>query len=951
MTRSRHGRLSWFPVGAAALLLLGGSAPLHGQFYQFNDNKIQYRQLDWQVLKGPRVDVYYYPAEAALAPVALAYAEESYDVLALKFGHTVTSRVPLIIYASHADFEQTNILPFTPPDGLLGVTDFLKRRVTLPFRGNFAEFRHTLRHEMVHVFQISLLYDRYVRSPRSAQIPFPLWFTEGLAEYWSAGEDARDEMIMRDLVLSGRLPSLPELSYIGGGIVYPLGGRIHRWLAQTYGDWRIASLYHEMWRYDTFEAAMLATYGRSLAQLNEEFQVAMRRSYYGVVDGHAALPAVARLIAPVAIKPTFSPDDSTGGEVIYASAANGYVSLVSRALDGGPAETIVRSGRGATFENLHSFDSRVDASRPGLLLFSTRYSDRDALLIYDRRRARISGRYQFPSLVSILSPVWAADGRSVIFSGLAESGISDLYRVQLPDGKLERLTDDTYQDLDPSLSPDGTRLVFASDRTADGLEDAVNLFVMDLATGGIRQLTSGPWVDETPRWLPSDRILFSSSRDGVLNAFSVDTLGQGRRETSAWTGAFDAAPVDGRDALLVSGFNNLSLGVYLYPADSTARQEQFALPDSIPPHSEWSWPAGEERGDVAVAPSQPYDRKYTLDFATGEFAYAPKFGTGQGATVLVSDLLSDNLFYLNVSTYQGRKLRNVFENISMLGLYLNQTRRVNWGVGAFRFKGSQYEGDFNVAYTESTVGAFGLLRYPLNRYARIEAQAQLEHSDRFDFPPLPVNEPRRVGWIGSQFLTFIHDNTLWTQTGPLDGHHLLLTAGISSDFNNARFDNYTTAIDARQYFRLGRKSAFAVRGFGYYSSGDRPARVNIGGTVGLRGYPNYGYILGSKAWLGNAELRFPLLDYFTLGTAIGAARFPEIQGAFFVDAGRAWFTRDEDRALLGSYGVSFRWPVFPGLVLRLDWGRRFSDGKFNGYGLTDQQRSRSFLQLFFGYNY
>lgn len=934
----------------AALLLVGGSPGLAAQFYQFNDNKIQYRELDWQVLKGPRVDVYYYPAEADLAPVALAYAEETYDVLALKFGHTVTNRVPLIIYASHADFEQTNILPFTPPEGLLGVTDFLKRRVTLPFRGNFAEFRHTLRHEMVHVFQISLLYDRYVRSPRSAQIPLPLWFTEGLAEYWSAGEDARDEMIMRDLVLSGRLPSLPELSYVSGGIVYPLGGRIHRWLAETYGDWRVASLYREMWRYDTFEAAVLGTYGRSLAQLNEEFQVAMRRSYFGAVEGRSALPAVARLVSPVAIKPSFSPNDTTGGDAIYASAANGYVSLVSRPLDGGPVTTIIRSGRGVTFENLHAFDSRVDASRPGLLLFSTRYTDRDALLIYDRVQGKITGRYQFPALVSILSPVWAPDGRSVIFSGLAETGISDLYRMTLPDGHLERLTNDSYQDLDPSLSPDGTRLVFASDRTAEGINDAINLFIMDLGTGAIRQLTSGSWVDETPRWYEPDRILFSSGRDGVLNAFSVDTLGQGRRETSAWTGAFDAVPVEGRDAFLVGGFNNLSLGIYLYPADSTARQEQFAAPENLAPHSAWVWPAATS-GDVAAAPSRPYTRKYTLDFATGEFAYAPKIGTGQGATVLISDLLSDNLFYVNVSTYQGRRLRNVFENISMLGLYLNQTHRVNWGVGAFRFKGSQYEGDFNVAYEENTAGGFGLLRYPLDRYARVEAQVQLEHSDRFDFPPLPVDEPRRVGWIVSQALSFIHDNTLWTQTGPIDGHHLLLTAGIGSDLNNARFDRYTTAIDARQYFRLGRKSAFAVRGLGYYSSGDRPVRINVGGTTGLRGYPNYGYLLGSKAWMGNAELRFPLLDYFTLGTAIGAARFPEIQGAFFVDAGRAWFTREEHRALLGSYGVSFRWPVFPGLVLRLDWGRRFSNDKFNGYGLTDKQKRRSFLQFFFGYNY
>src|SRR5512143_324321 len=292
---------------------------LAAQFFQGDENKIQYRRLDWQVLKGQRVDVYYYPEEAELAPVALAYAEETYDVLAPKFGHTVVARVPLVIYASHADFEQTNILPFTPPEGLLGATDFLKRRVTLPFRGNMAEFRHTLRHEMVHVFQISLLYDRYLKSPRSAQVPLPLWFTEGLAERWSGGEDARDEMIMRDLVLSGRLPRLQDLDFVTGGIVYPLGGRIHRWLAETYGDWRVAAFYHEMWRYETFAEAMAATYGRSLAQLNEEFQVAMRRAYYPAVNDRASLSASAALVARPAIKPAFAPGDSGGGEAIFAA--------------------------------------------------------------------------------------------------------------------------------------------------------------------------------------------------------------------------------------------------------------------------------------------------------------------------------------------------------------------------------------------------------------------------------------------------------------------------------------------------------------------------------------------------------------------------------------------------------------------------------------------------------
>ena len=117
--------------------------PADAQFFAFGQNKIQYRKLDWRVMKGPHVDLYYYSAEAELAPAALAYAEASYDTLSVQFGHTVPTRIPLIVYASHTDFEQTNILPFTPPEGLLGATDFLKRRVALPFRGNFAEFRHT----------------------------------------------------------------------------------------------------------------------------------------------------------------------------------------------------------------------------------------------------------------------------------------------------------------------------------------------------------------------------------------------------------------------------------------------------------------------------------------------------------------------------------------------------------------------------------------------------------------------------------------------------------------------------------------------------------------------------------------------------------------------------------------------------------------------------------------
>ena len=260
------GTLRSVALGAALCLatLSLFPAPVAAQFFAFGQNKIQYRKLDWRVLRGEHVDLYYYPAEAELAPAALAYAEASYDTLAVQFGHDVAARIPLIVYASHTDFEQTNILPFTPPEGLLGVTDFLKRRVSLPFRGNFAEFRHTLRHEMVHVFQLDLATESYNQAPRASRFNLPLWWTRGAGRAlvgW-AGRAGRDDHARPDAERPAA--ALKQLTYVTSGIVYPIGGQIHRWLADTYGDWRVAMMYKELNRHDSFESAILAIYGRKL---------------------------------------------------------------------------------------------------------------------------------------------------------------------------------------------------------------------------------------------------------------------------------------------------------------------------------------------------------------------------------------------------------------------------------------------------------------------------------------------------------------------------------------------------------------------------------------------------------------------------------------------------------------------------------------------------------------
>jgi hypothetical protein len=475
----------------------------------------------------------------------------------------------------------------------------------------------------------------------------------------------------------------------------------------------------------------------------------------------------------------------------------------------------------------------------------------------------------------------------------------------------------------------------------------MNLFMLDLQSGALSQLTRGEWADQAPIWGPDRRVYFTSDRDGVLNIFSVDTAGEGRRESSAWSGAFDPIPLPDGSGILVGGFHDLSWNLYHYPVDSVARQERFTT-DSGPAAGRWAWTTTKDTA-IGVASAEPYRGRLTLDFAVGDAVFVPGYGGAQGIAFLMSDLLGDNLVFGSIGSTHGRGLGSVFQNISASAVYLNRSRRLNWGLGAFRTKSRNYEGDNVVAYNETAYGAIGLLRYPLSRFNRIEGTVVMEHSDRFDFT-LDVDEPRRVGWIATHYLSYVHDNALWVNSGPIDGARFSLIGGLSSDFSNSRFDSYFVTADWRRYFRMGSRSAFTVRALGFYSGGDRPRRTNIGGTLGLRGYPQYGYILGSQVFMLNQELRFPLLNHLTLGSPVGDIAFPEIQTAPFLDLGHAT-SPSVTRALLGSYGLSFRMAIAPFAVLRLDWGRRFSDDNYRGYSLNREQRDGGFLSFYFGYNY
>jgi Tol biopolymer transport system component len=120
-----------------------------------------------------------------------------------------------------------------------------------------------------------------------------------------------------------------------------------------------------------------------------------------------------------------------------------------------------------------------------------------------------------PSAVS-----WSPDGGSLVYS---MQGM--LWRQKVGDTTAEQLTDSRGYDYQPDWSPDGKSVVFAR-----YIEDAVQLYLLDLASGEATQLTQGNAVNVEPRWSPDGRhIAFVSTMAMVTSVFIATMTKLARR--------------------------------------------------------------------------------------------------------------------------------------------------------------------------------------------------------------------------------------------------------------------------------------------------------------------------------------------------------------------------------------------------------------------------------------
>ncbi len=532
---------------AVALLMLMLSAyalPVSAQETVFGKNKVQYRNFDWYYIQSNHFDVYFTQGGDTIADFTADAAESAYTMISASFRYQINNRIPIVVYNSHNEFQQTNVISEYLEEGIGGVTELFKNRVVLPFEGDYKKFRHVIHHELVHAVLNDMFYGGSIQSiiTNNITLQLPIWFNEGLAEYESLKWDTNSDMFLRDATMHEYLPPIQRLD---GYFAYRGGQSVWNYIATKYGEQKIAEILMRIRGTRNVEQGFRGALGLGIEELSEQWQKEQKVLYWPDIAKRVDPADYARRLTDhrkdgsfYNTSPAITPQ---GDRIAFISNRDNYFDVyVMSAIDGSTRDKIVKGQRTPEFEELHLLTPGMSWSPDGkFLALAAKSGEQDALIVINVDNGD-QQHFEF-NLDGVFSIAWCpknADSlhpsRRLAFIGM-KNGKSDIYTYDLDTKALENLTNDIFSDADPAWSSDGKTIFFSSDRgpytdpamVPPGFKmqhydfHQLDLYAIDVETRHIRRITDLPNSDETSAAATPDgkHLLFISDMNGINNIY------------------------------------------------------------------------------------------------------------------------------------------------------------------------------------------------------------------------------------------------------------------------------------------------------------------------------------------------------------------------------------------------------------------------------------------------
>jgi len=503
----------------------------------FGKNQIRYDKFNWYTYETDHFIMYYYPEIEPHLERMAGYAESAYQHVSSELKYDLAHKIPLILFQTSSEFQQQNVVPGAAQEGVGAFAEPTRTRIVMPMDEPPDLLYRLIVHELTHQFDYDIIPASLVRRGS------PLWIHEGLADYMTGEWRPMDLMAVRDAAVADIIPKMSRLegySDVGGArMIYNLGHAIFEFIESKWGKDGLRAYLFALRKSvigggeDAYEEAFKITadefdqqFDKYLKDRFKPFRDKERPADYGRNLGPNPEKTPYRGVYTAEPSPSgdllaiFTGNRRDGeGDIVLVSRKDGSVVRKLTAgfdKDKGFEYIVTPGGRWVTVPWL-SWSTTGDR-----LAYFARTEKSRTLIMQDILTGDVKDRIEMRTLDEPESPDYSPDGKKVVFAAL-QNGTGDIFVVDLATREITNLTKDNFADSAPTWSPDGQSVIYIA--RISGNE---KLFRLDLASGRKTQLTFGTHDDGAAQWLDENTLVFASTATDPSQPIDPDVARNGK---------------------------------------------------------------------------------------------------------------------------------------------------------------------------------------------------------------------------------------------------------------------------------------------------------------------------------------------------------------------------------------------------------------------------------------
>ncbi|MDR3716319.1 MAG: hypothetical protein P4L51_26235 [Puia sp.] len=436
---------------------------------EFGKNRLQFKKFKWKYYQTQNFNSYFSEGGQPLGKFVAQLAEKELTGIEQFMEYGLQRRANVIIYNSFNDMEQSNIGLSSDWQTTGGITKLVNNKMIVYYTSDHNNLRLQIRQGIANILLQNILFgdDLGEFATNQALLDLPQWLTDGYVEYvaenWSTTLDDQ----LKSAILSGRYTNFYQFAFEKPNLA---GHAFWYYLANKYKKENVTYFLYLSRVYRNLNNASQRICKKKFKEVLKDFMSEEEEKYEKDIRGRRNFPKGLVSVVEQTNDHTdffqFSPNPTPKSQTYAVVEFKHGVYSVILHENFVNTKILYKSGVRNEAEQIDPHYPMIAWDPKGTRLTVVYWKQgKIKLFVYDvvrRYKTIVTDLSQFDQVQDMK---YMLDDNTLLFSAV-KNGQSDIFTYKLDKGEEKQITNDVYDDLDPSFVafPGKTGIIYSSNR-------------------------------------------------------------------------------------------------------------------------------------------------------------------------------------------------------------------------------------------------------------------------------------------------------------------------------------------------------------------------------------------------------------------------------------------------------------------------------------------------------